>query len=85
MKQSMQVVAMAAFLGCFAILVITAGSGKARTQENCGEEWKKGFRQEEKKPANTGNTVTRTAHVAMCTEQNKQEVILPVGLFHAIL
>jgi hypothetical protein len=41
MKQSMQVVAMVAFLGCFAIVVIAAGSGKARAQEDQGrmEEW----------------------------------------------
>ena len=84
MKQSMQVVAMLAFLGCFAIVVIAAGSGKARAQEDCGEEWKKGFHQEEKKPAST-STVTHADCVAMCTKENKQELILPVGLLHAIL
>ena len=47
MKQSMQVVAMVAFLGCFAVLVIAAGSGKARSQEKCGEEWKQGIHQHE--------------------------------------
>jgi hypothetical protein len=39
MKQSMQVIAMVAFLGCFAILVIAAGSRKAKAQENCNKEW----------------------------------------------
>ena len=47
MKQSMQVIAMVAFLGCFAILVIAAGSGKAKSQENCREEWKKAIQHEE--------------------------------------
>ncbi|NII24497.1 hypothetical protein HB364_05375 [Pseudoflavitalea sp. X16] len=40
MKKGMQAVAMAAFLGCFAILVIAA-SGKTRPHESCGKEWKK--------------------------------------------
>lgn len=84
MKQSMQVVAMVAFLGCFAIVMIAAGSGKARSQENCEEEWKKGFRQEKKEPASTG-TVGHSDCVAMCTKENKQELILPVGLLHTIL
>jgi|GEM_PF-1347088 len=84
MKQSMQVVAMVAFLGCFAILVIAAGSGKARSQEDCGEEWKKGFRHEEKKPADA-RVVTHVDCVAMCTKETKQELILPVGLLHTTL
>ena len=84
MKQSMQVVALLAFLGCFAILVIAAGSGKARSQENCEEEWKKGSRHKGEKPASTG-TVTHSDCVAMCTKENKQELILPVGLLHTTL
>ncbi len=84
MKQWMQVVAMVAFLGCFAIVVIAAGSGKARSQENCGEEWKKGFRHEDKKPANTA-TVTHSDCVAMYTSEAKQELVLPVGLLHALI
>lgn len=80
----MQVVAMVAFLGCFAIVMIAAGSRKARSQENCGDEWKKGFRQEEKKPATTG-TLTHADCVAMCTRESKQELVLPVGLLHAII
>lgn len=53
MKQSMQVVAMVAFLGCFAILVIAAGAKKAKSQENCGEEWKKIMQHEQKKQVTT--------------------------------
>lgn len=41
MKKSMQVIAMAAFLGCFAVLAIAAGSERAKAQEECGEEWQK--------------------------------------------
>ncbi|WP_315819084.1 hypothetical protein [Paraflavitalea speifideaquila] len=51
MKQSMQVVAMVAFLGCFAILVIAAGSRKAKTQENCGEELNKIMQPGKRKPS----------------------------------
>lgn len=84
MKKSMQVVAMVAFLGCFAILVIAAGSGKARSQESCGEEWKKSIQQKEKKSVSTGSAAHADC-VAMCTQENKPEVILPVQLFHAML
>ena len=51
MKQSMQVVAMVAFLGCFAVLAIAAGSKKAKYQENCGQEWKRAIQLEVKKQA----------------------------------
>jgi hypothetical protein len=84
MKQSMKVVAMVAFLGCFAIVVIAAGSGKARYQEDCGEEWKKGFRHEDEQPTNT-STLTHSDCMAMSTKENKQELILPVGLLHTTL
>lgn len=73
MKQSMQVVATVAFLGCFAILVIAAGAKKAKSQEHCGEEWKKALQQEEKKPATTG----AAAHTGC--------VAFPGPLFHAII
>lgn len=83
MKKSMQAVAMAAFLGCFGILVIAA-SGKTKLHENCGEEWKNNRLQEKKKSA-----ALRTAIHASCmnrrNQDNKQEVILPVQVFHTIL
>jgi hypothetical protein len=41
MKKSMQVIAMAAFLGCFAILAIAAGKNKTHQPEGCDAEWKK--------------------------------------------
>jgi hypothetical protein len=83
MKQSMQVIAMVAFLGCFAVLVIAAGSGKAKSQENCSEEWKKGMRHEKK-------TVKSDAGIpascmATCSREIKQDVVFPVELFYAVL
>jgi hypothetical protein len=83
MKQSMQVIAMVAFLGCFAVLVIAAGSGKAKSQENCSEEWKKGI-QHEKKTVQS-DAVIPTGCMATCSPENKQEVAFPVELFHAVL
>lgn len=64
---------MAAFLGCFAVLAIAAGSSKAKSQENCGEEWKKCLQPETNKT------------VAACERETKQEVVFPVQLFHAVL
>jgi hypothetical protein len=40
MKKSMQVIGMAAFLGCFAVLAIAAGKDK-HAPGRCNEEWKK--------------------------------------------
>jgi hypothetical protein len=84
MKKSMQVVAMVAFLGCFAILVIAAGSRKAKFQENCGEEWKESIQPKEKKSVGTGSAAHADC-VAMCAQEDKQEVMLPGQLFHTIL
>lgn len=83
MKQSMQVIAMVAFLGCFAILAIAAGTGKARLQENCEEEWKK-ILPEKKKAADT-RAGEHKHRIAQCTPRNRHEVIFPVQLFHAML
>jgi hypothetical protein len=84
MKQSMQVIATIAFLGCFSILVIAAGSKKAKQHEACGEEWKKALHKEEVKKVSTVFPADTKA-VAICIPENNQDILLPVQLFHAIL
>lgn len=79
----MQVVAMVAFLGCFAILAIAAGTGKAKHQENCGEEWKKALQQEKK--AETSVKAVRGPLMVLCGKSNSQDLNLPVQLLHKLL
>lgn len=84
MKQSMQAVAMVAFLGCFAILVIAAGSKKARWQEDCHEEWKKGV-VPELKEADHKDQVQPVKEVAQYLPSSAEYMIFPVEVLHKML
>ncbi|WP_276479505.1 hypothetical protein [Paraflavitalea pollutisoli] len=81
MKKSMQVIAMAAFLGCFALLAIAAGSEKAKAQEGCGEEWHK-----TEAPGDTENNTERVMNeVASRWADGADELVFHARFFHRII
>lgn len=79
MKQSMQIVALVAFLGCFAILAIAAGSGKARSQEDCHEEWNKGAVPEMKEAEQTDEH-KKVKEVAQCIYAIREDLNFPAAV-----
>lgn len=83
MKRSMQVIAMVAFLGCFAILVIAAGSKKAGAQKGCGEEWNK-TEAPSHYQADEKNTDQPIKEVAVCWPDHTDELFFPAQFLHRV-
>jgi len=84
MKQSMQIVALVAFLGCFAILAIAAGSGKSRSQEDCHEEWNKGVVPEIKEAEQTDKH-KNVKELAQCIGTIPEDLNFPVAVLRKML
>ena len=84
MKKSMQVIATVAFLGCWTIMVIGAGSGKSQYPQKCGSEWKKGLHLDREKNNSAGFRKNKTEET-VCINDQQQEMLLPAQLFHALL
>lgn len=84
MKQSMQIVALVAFLGSFAILVIAAGSNKARSQEDCHEEWNKGVVPEMKEAEQTDKP-KKVKEVAQSIFSVREDLNFPIAVLRKML
>lgn len=84
MKNSMQVIAIAAFLGCFVIMAIAAGGGKSRLQEGCGEEWYEGD-EPRSRPVNEKAAKQPEKEVSVHWQDNRHELIFPAQLFYQVI